>query len=75
MSKYRKSLSKENVITPSQVIFQGKSLLTGRPDSMPYNDYRELRGVQNKVLQKLHPFAPNPKIASQMREKVKLIRR
>ncbi len=75
MSKYRKNLNRGNEITPSMVIFQGKELLTSRPSEMPMGDYKVLRGVQNKILQKLHPFAPNPKIASQMREKVKLIRK
>lgn len=75
MSKYRDELNKGNEITPSQVIFRGKDILTKRPPEMAFEDYRQLRGVQGKVLQKLHPFAPNPKIASQMGEKVKLIRR
>lgn len=55
MSKYRDNLPKTDTLTPAQIIFQGKDLLTYRPEGMPYKDYRQLRGVQNKVISKLFP--------------------
>lgn len=67
MSKYRDSLPKKDTLTPAQVIFQGKDLLVGRPPEMNFQDYKMMRGVQSKVLQKLTANAPDRKIQALMK--------
>ncbi len=60
MTKNTKSL------TPALVIFKDKDILLKRPENMPYEDYKVLRGVQNRVIKKLFTKSPNPKIVQAM---------
>ncbi len=45
-------------VTPAQVIFSGKEILTSRPEGMPFDVYKEAKRMQDTVLKKL--FAKEP---------------
>lgn len=47
--------NRKEVITPAQIIFKDKDILTARPEGMDYESYRILRGTANKVIKKLFP--------------------
>lgn len=57
-----KSERNAGVKTEAMQIFEGKQIITFRPDDMSSEDYRLIREGQNRVIKALFPKAPNRKL-------------
>lgn len=56
-------MKKPNDPTASQILFKDRTILNERPEGMTYEEYRELRKHQTKVLKMLHKRPSNKKIS------------
>lgn len=61
--KERKALKGK---TPAMILFEGRSLLTKRPENMTYEEYRFMRKYQTKVLKLVLSKSSNPNILRSM---------
>ena len=44
---------KENPLTPAQIVFKDKEVLTSRPEGMDFQSYKILQKHQTRILKKL----------------------
>lgn len=54
------------VKTQAQEFFGKSNILTSRPDGMPFDDYRKLLFIQNKIIKKLFTHKPYRNVARMM---------